>query len=227
MAQQEIGFVQALRDQLVAVPSPVRAPVRRFRLLVAAAALSLLGVAALSVVLATREPATHRPHQRDIAATKRDLAQVRHRLSAQNGPAFVCSGSVETESQAASEAKFTVYEPHAAVAGWDQLQAAQFCSPNELRLTFGRGSIYESANRLSDPDAAWAALARQDPATTSTTSIHGTDAAVIKSAEDGAGGDLGSVTLVLGSTWLVVEGDGSVPASTLVSVAGSLQQRPN
>ena len=90
-------------------------------------------------------------------------------------------------------------------------------------MQFSSGiNIYLDVNTISDPAAAWAALAAADSFDTSVGTVRGQPAALIDPAKDSTGFGNGSVTLVDGSTWIVVEGDGTIPISSLESVAESL-----
>ena len=82
--------------------------------------------------------------------------------------------------------------------------------------------IFEDENTIKDPEGAWQTMAKDSPSDTSVGEVLGQSAAVI-SPHDIA---RGSVSVVLGDVWIVVEGNGRASAVELLRVAESLQRIP-
>ena len=87
-------------------------------------------------------------------------------------------------------------------------------------------NIYLDQNGLSDPAATWKAMAAQDPTDTSVGAVQGQPAAFIDPAKS-KGGANGSISFVVRGTWIVVEGNGSIPLSDLIRVTNGLTSSSN
>lgn len=136
-----------------------------------------------------------------------------------------CSGGGSQSTLADLEADKLPYPllmPSTEVASVSNLASAWRCQGSEVELRFSSGvNIYLDLNTIDDPARAWEELASADPNDTSVGRALGQPAALIDPAKSKSAN--GSVSVVSGTTWVVVEGDGKLPLGDLIGVADSLK----
>jgi hypothetical protein len=132
-------------------------------------------------------------------------------------------GKETTLTQLEASAIFTVLVPHDPAADTSTLAHTWQCPGTEVVLQFASGAkVYLNANGISDPAAAWDAMAKQSPNDTSVGTVLGQPAVFIEPAKSPGGRALGSVTFVDDGTWVVVEGNGKLSLDDLTRIAGSI-----
>lgn len=161
-------------------------------------------------------------------------------LSGGGGPTTIASGSADvgrgvgTENQEPclgngtrisledANIPYVPLVPDDALANSSTLTGVWECTgTTQTEQYFSSGvRIFEDENTIKDPENAWRTMAKDSPSDTFVGEVLGQPAAVI-SPHDIA---RGSVSVVLGDVWIVVEGNGKASAEELLKVAQSLQR---
>jgi hypothetical protein len=172
-----------------------------------------ISVIVLVVLVSTRQGAT--PSMRPVAGSGLPASQSTLRASGVCGASDGTPVSLGDASTASGFTLFAVADP----SDVGQLRKAVSCPGGEVVLEFSSGAnIYENANKIADPGAAWQSLAA-DSSDTTVATIQGQPAALTDPAKSHA---FGSVSVVLDGTWIVVEGNGSMDMDALVRAASGL-----
>jgi hypothetical protein len=133
-------------------------------------------------------------------------------------------GNAISLDRAVADASYHVLMPHDPLANPSSLQGIWHCGTPGLQMHFTSGiRLYLDRNTMDDPAAAWRNEAAGDPTTTTVGTVQGQPALLIDPSNDPNNPANGSVTFVEGDTWLVIEGNGTIPITDLVRVANSLQ----
>jgi hypothetical protein len=140
-----------------------------------------------------------------------------------NDPGAPCGGAPSqktTLSQVPSSFDYSVLMPTYSVANTALIDGLWACPGNQLEMDFTGGVRMIMGRQTQDnPLADWQAEAAQDSNEATVGTVLGQPALLIDPQGALA---RGSVTFDYKDTWTVVEGNGSLPLSVLVAVAGSV-----
>jgi len=157
---------------------------------------------------------------RSDPSTQRDI---HNQLAVVSGPCGGLGAQTTLSQVMAAGRPFTIYVPSDPLANASNVASVWSCPGTELEFQYSSGiNIYTDVNGFSNPARAWQAMADQDPNDTTVGTVLGQPAALIDPAKSSSGAN-GSVSLVLGGTRIVVEGNGQIPLADLVRVSSSLQ----
>jgi hypothetical protein len=133
------------------------------------------------------------------------------------------NGTSLSLATASGTVPYKILVPQDAAASAASMTHLWKCQGTEVEMQFASGiNILLDQNTIQDPAKAWSDMAAAQPTDTSVGTVRGQPAALIDPAADPTGGISGSVSVVDGNMWIVVEGNGRIPLATLERVANSL-----
>lgn len=137
-----------------------------------------------------------------------------------------CNGQAWTLGRARANVPYRVLEAHTDLANPSNMTHVWRCPDSQLAIALEYAPGIEvslAPTTLDDPEAAWVALAAQDPGVVTVGTIRGVPGVFTDPAKDTSGTAPGGVEFVENGIQVAVIGNGRIPLDQLREVAESLR----